>query len=83
MRLKTTMIALLLLPTTLAVAACSRSPNVTGNQLGGVMPWSGEDESDAFKAAQEHCQKFGKNARVTQITPASDKAKGAVVFNCE
>ncbi len=47
------------------------------------MPWSGEDEADAFKAAESHCQKFGKSARITQVTQATDRSKGVVVFNCE
>jgi len=71
-------IALLIL-----LGACSSLPRVTGNELGGVMPWSGEDESDAFKAAQAHCEKFGRSARITQVAPASGKAKGVVTFVCE
>jgi len=67
----------------LLLAGCSSTPNVTGNALGGVMPWSGKDESAAFKAAQAHCQNFGKSARITQITQPTDSGKGTAVFVCE
>lgn len=65
----------------LVLTACGS--DVTGNQLGGVMPWSGQDPSDAFKAAEAHCRTFGKSARIVQIAQPTDKAKGAVIFNCE
>ncbi|MBV8391602.1 MAG: hypothetical protein JOY81_00325 [Alphaproteobacteria bacterium] len=65
----------------LLVSACG--PSVSGNDVGGVMPWSGQEPSDAFKAAQAHCQTFGKKARITQVSQPTDKAKGAVLFTCE
>jgi hypothetical protein len=67
----------------LLLGACSSLPRVTGNELGGVMPWSGEDESDAFKAAQAHCEKYSRSARITQVATASGKAKGVITFVCE
>ncbi len=70
--------ALLLL---LALAGCGAS--ATGNELGGVMPWSGQSPASAFKAAEEHCKKFGRSARITQITQPTGNTEGAVVFNCE
>jgi len=73
---KTIVLALLL-------AGCSGSPSVTGNELGGVMSWSGSDQSAAFKAAQSHCEKFGRSARITQIAPTGSSDKKTVVFVCE
>ncbi len=65
----------------LMLAACGAS--VTGNALGGVMPWSGQSPESAFKAAEAHCGKAGKHARITQIVQPTSGAEGAVVFNCE
>lgn len=72
---------LLALPLLLALAGCGDS--VTGNQLGGVMPWSGQSPQSAFKAAEAHCGKAGKHARITQIVQPTSGAEGAVVFNYE
>lgn len=52
---------------------------VTGNSQGGIMPWHGINEQKAFAAAQEHCQKYGKDARINQVTPY---AGGSVTFDC-
>ncbi|MBS0522832.1 MAG: hypothetical protein JSS04_04270 [Proteobacteria bacterium] len=65
----------------LALAGCGAS--ATGNELGGVMPWSGQSPESAFKAAETHCGKAHKHARITQIVPPTKGAEGAVVFNCE
>lgn len=80
----------LLLPLTLAlmavtaatVAGCGGS-STAGNELGGVMSWSGQSPAAAFKDAEAHCQKAGKRARITQIVPPTGDTKGAVVFSCE
>jgi hypothetical protein len=55
----------------------------TGNDLGGVMSWTGQSPASAFKAAEAHCGKVGKHARITQIVQPTSDAQGAVVFNCE
>lgn len=47
------------------------------------MSWSGQSPADAFKAAEAHCQKAGKRARITQIVPPTADTKGAVVFSCD
>ena len=66
----------------LALAGCG-GPRVTGNALGGVMPWSGQSPDSAFKAAEAHCEKASRHARVTQIVQPTAEAQGAVVLNCE
>ena len=65
----------------LALSGCGSS--ATGNELGGVMPWSGQSPASAFKAAEAHCKKFDRSARITQIAQPAGDAEGAVVFNCE
>jgi hypothetical protein len=73
------LLALVLL---VALAGCGDT-RTTGNELGGVMTWSGQSPASAFKAAEAHCGKAGKHARITQIVQPTTEAQGAVVFNCE
>ena len=62
----------------LLAAGCS-GPKVTGNSQGGAMPWFATNTENAFNAAQAHCQKYGKDARITQMVPI---AGGSVAFDC-
>ena len=62
----------------LLAAGCA-APTVTGNAQGGLMDWLGTNEREAFNAAQTHCQKYGRDARITQIVP---RAGGSVAFEC-
>lgn len=65
----------------LLLAGCSGGHNdVTGNELGGTMAWHMTNEKLAFQAADAHCRKYGRAARITQIAPY---AGGSVTFNCE
>lgn len=65
----------------LLLAACSGGHNdVTGNELGGTMPWFATNERAAFQAADAHCKQYGRSARITQIIPY---AGGTVTFACE
>jgi hypothetical protein len=73
------LLALVLL---VALAGCGDT-RTTGNELGGVMTWSGQSPASAFKAAEAHCGKASKHARITQIVQPTTEAQGAVVFNCE
>jgi hypothetical protein len=73
------LLALLLLS---AVAGCGGS-KPTGNELGGVMSWSGQSPESAFKAADAHCKNVKKSARITQIVQPTSSTEGAVVFTCE
>jgi hypothetical protein len=66
----------------LAAAGCGGS-KPTGNELGGVMPWSGQTPESAFRAADAHCKKVNKAARITQIVQPTSGTEGAVVFACE
>jgi hypothetical protein len=58
--------------------ACG-GPDVTGNSQGGIMKWSSGNEREAFRAAQNHCTRYGKDAKITQIVPT---AGGSVTFEC-
>jgi len=40
---------------------------VTGNDTGGIIPWTPENEWRAPAMAQAHCARFNKYARTTSI----------------
>lgn len=58
------------------LAGCG-APKVSGNAQGGVMGAVSEDRG--FRAAQAHCQQYGKDAKITQIVPW---AGGSMTFAC-
>lgn len=60
-----------------ALGACAQP--VTGGPAGGVMPWITTSTQMSFSAAQAHCAKYGKDARIQQIVP---QAGGTVAFDC-
>lgn len=64
---------------TLILSACAITPEVTGNAKGGVMPWFATNLREAHSAAEAHCRKYGKHARITQATT---EAGGSVIFDC-
>jgi len=60
------------LPLILALAAATGAcagpgPGITGNNTGGIIPWSPANEALAFDAADAHCAQYGKLARVTSV----------------
>lgn len=62
----------------LLLAGCAE-PKLTGNAQGGLMNWFATNEREAFTAAQTHCQKYGRDAVITQVVP---RAGGTVAFTC-
>jgi hypothetical protein len=62
-------ILLAALPTLgLSLAACAGpGPGLTGNDTGGIIPWSPENQQVARAWASDHCARFGKVARITSI----------------
>jgi len=60
----------------LLAAGCA-GPKVSGNAQGGIMGSYGPEKT--FKAAQAHCQKYGKDAKITQVVP---DAEGSATFSC-
>ena len=43
-------------------------PGVTGNDTGGIIPWSPENERIAAVWARDHCARYNKYARATSMT---------------
>jgi hypothetical protein len=43
-------------------------PGLTGNDTGGIIAWSPENEATARERAAEHCARYEKYARITSIT---------------
>jgi hypothetical protein len=40
---------------------------ITGNDTGGIMPWSAETELNALDMAQSHCARFNNYAVITSV----------------
>lgn len=57
----------------LAVAMCSASASAQisaiyrGNDTGGIIPWSCENEAQALETAGGFCAGYGKYARITSV----------------
>ncbi len=62
----------------LATAGCAAS--VDGTELGGVAQWYGASPGEAVNAANVHCQKYGRVARVNQVQTLGG---GYLAFSCE
>jgi hypothetical protein len=60
----------------LALGACAAQAD--GTELGGVVSYT-TTAGDAVKAANAHCQKYGRTARPTQ----TDHWGGSLTFSCE
>jgi len=53
---------------TVVMAACAGpGPGLTGNDTGGIIPWTPENQEIARQWADDHCARFGKIARITSI----------------
>jgi hypothetical protein len=50
-----------------------------GNDTGGIIPWSCENEAAARAVAQAHCARYGKFARITSVRRMYGDYIG---FNC-
>jgi len=55
------------LATVLIAAFIGVGRGVTGNDTGGIIPWTPENERDAPALAQAHCARYNKYARATSI----------------
>jgi hypothetical protein len=69
----------LLLIGVLLLSACASKP--TGNEFGGVVMNGGTRADAAFRQAQEHCQQYGKSAKLTNLT-VRDNSGDPVLFEC-
>lgn len=63
--MKSKILPLLLLAAGLSSAQAQVS--LTGNDTGGMIVWTPESEMLAFAAADAHCARYGKEARVTSV----------------
>lgn len=53
--------------------------DVTGNDLGGIIAWSPDNQRDARALAGEHCAWYDKVARITSVNPRYGQFIG---FSC-
>jgi hypothetical protein len=66
------LLALAVLAAGLSLGACGRmgpGPGVTGNDTGGIIPWSPMSRKTARAMAAEHCAQYDKYARFTGAVP--------------
>lgn len=64
---------------TASLSACGR-PDLIGNERGGIIDWHATNEREVFQMAEEHCAKFKKGAKITNLDA---RAGGKVIFACE
>ena len=63
----------------LLLGGCASKP--TGNEFGGLVMEGQAHLDRAFREAQEHCQQYGKSARLTGVD-VHDKSNDPVAFEC-
>ena len=63
---------------TLFVAGCASTPAADGNDKGGSIEGFGTT-AQARAAADKHCRRYGKSARITQTRSTTG---GYVLFEC-
>jgi len=51
----------------LSAGAQAQTPVYRGNDTGGIIPWSCENEADAQEIAGAFCRGYGKYARITSV----------------
>jgi hypothetical protein len=60
------------------LGGCSRA-SIYGNENGGVIDWAYTNEEKVFRQATQHCAKYGKTAKITNIKAVSG---GHAFFDC-
>jgi hypothetical protein len=60
-------LALIFVLAGLSAATAGPGPWVNGNDTGGIIPWSPENEKLAFHISDAHCALYNKQARVTSV----------------
>ena len=61
------------------LAGCAGQPPVHGNAKGGVMQWFGMNARQTHAAADKHCGKYSKQARITEMR---SEVGDHVLFEC-
>ncbi len=49
------------------LGGCGIGPGITGNDVGGIIPWSPENQHNMRAYAAQHCARYNKTARVTVV----------------
>ncbi len=63
------------------VAGCAADTStVSGNELGGKVPYAEGQVPAAMRALEAYCAKFGKKGAIIRMTPASEG--GEIGFDC-
>lgn len=63
---------------TLLLAGCTTPHLVHGTEAGGIIGSFGWQPGKSLKVAQEHCEKYGRSARVTSQNDLHDN----MTFDC-
>jgi hypothetical protein len=72
-------LALSVLGVAVSLSVADARAQVQGNDTGGIIPWSCENEAAARELAAEHCAWHRKYARISSVT----RRYGAYIgFNC-
>ncbi len=58
---------LIFLLAALSAACAGPGPGITGNETGGIIPWSPDNERAAFNLSDAYCGQYGKMAKVTSV----------------
>jgi hypothetical protein len=65
--MKSKTLALILVLAGLSGACAGPGPGLTGNDVGGIIPWSPDNQRMALASANQHCSGYNKHARITSI----------------
>jgi hypothetical protein len=65
--MKSKAFALLTLLAAGSAGCAGPGPGLTGNDTGGIIPWSPENRAIALDWAEQHCARYGKHARITSV----------------
>jgi hypothetical protein len=62
-----------------AISGDVRARRFYGNENGGVIDWAFTNEEKVFRQTTQHCAKYGRTAKITNIKAISG---GHVFFDC-
>jgi hypothetical protein len=75
------LVAFTAMAASLSLAACAGpGPGLTGNDTGGIIPWSPANWEVSHDMAVEHCARYRKIAHLTGVVP---EYGGYISFACQ
>jgi hypothetical protein len=77
--MKSRALALIIGVAALSSACAGPGPGLTGNDVGGIITWSTENQLAAQVIADQHCSRYDKHARITSIYA---QYGGYIGFSC-